>query len=139
MNSGHLELRDVSFAWNANSPASVEVMRRLSTRLDQGSFTSIVGPTGCGKSTVLQLMAGLEKPLSGEILWRGESVSKPSHERGLMFQRPKLFPWLTVRANAEWGLKMRGKAHAERKRITDSILMNVGLLQWADRRVSELS
>src|SRR5215470_4131094 len=80
----------------------------LSFSLAAGELVSLIGPSGCGKSTLLRLIAGLDSPDSGELLIGSEPITGPSAERGLVFQDPNLFPWLTVRRNIEAGLVARG-------------------------------
>ena len=73
-------------------------------------IVSIVGPTGCGKSTALNLLAGFERPSSGRVSVDGQEVIEPGPDRGVVFQQPSLFPWLTVLANVVLGIKCRGVA-----------------------------
>jgi ABC-type nitrate/sulfonate/bicarbonate transport system ATPase subunit len=95
-----------------------------------GELVCIVGPSGCGKSTLLRLIAGLDTPTTGE-LWVGEErITKPSAERGLVFQDPNLFPWLTVRRNIQVGLVARGVLHEKRGEV-DEFMRLVGLEDFA--------
>jgi ABC-type nitrate/sulfonate/bicarbonate transport system ATPase subunit len=103
-----------------------------------GELVSLVGPSGCGKSTLLRLTAGLDAPTSGE-LWVGpERISSPSAERGLVFQDPNLFPWLTVRGNIQAGLVARGVAHEKRHEV-DEFMRLVGLETFAGAYPHHLS
>lgn len=77
--------------------------------IPEGQFVCILGPSGCGKSTVLNMVAGFESPTSGAIEIDGRTVSGPSPERGMVFQRPTLFPWLTVLQNITFGPRMAGE------------------------------
>src|SRR6266480_1603491 len=76
----------------------------ISFSLAAGELVSLIGPSGCGKSTLLRLIAGLEFPDSGELLIGSEKITQPGAERGLVFQDPNLFPWLTVHRNIQAGL-----------------------------------
>lgn len=98
----------------------------VSLSVSAGELISFVGPSGCGKSTLLRLIAGLDAPDSGE-LWVGtERITAPSAERGLVFQDPNLFPWLTVRHNIEAGLIARGILQRKRNEV-DEYMRLVGL------------
>src|SRR5438034_10060147 len=94
--------------------------------LAAGELVSLVGPSGCGKSTLLRLIAGLDSPNSGELWIDDVPITAPSAERGLVFQDPKLFPWLTVRRNIQAGLVARGVLHEKRHEV-DEFTRLVGL------------
>jgi ABC-type nitrate/sulfonate/bicarbonate transport system ATPase subunit len=103
-----------------------------------GEFISIIGPSGCGKSTLLRLIAGLDLPDSGE-LWVGEDrITGPSAERGLVFQDPNLFPWLTVSRNIQSGLVARGLLQKKRNEV-DEFIRLVGLEKFAHAYPHHLS
>jgi ABC-type nitrate/sulfonate/bicarbonate transport system ATPase subunit len=103
-----------------------------------GELIAIVGPSGCGKSTLLRLVAGLDAPDSGE-LWVGEDrITGPSAERGLVFQDPNLFPWLTVRRNIQSGLVARGLLQKKRQEV-DEFMRLVGLEKFAHAYPHHLS
>ena len=110
----------------------------VSLEVAPGELVSLVGPSGCGKSTLLRLIAGLDAPDSGE-LWVGpERIAGPSAERGLVFQDPNLFPWLTVRRNIETGLVARGMLHQKRDEVVEFMRL-VGLEGFADAYPHHLS
>ena len=90
-------------------------------------IVSIVGPTGCGKSTALNLLAGFEQPSSGLVSVDGQAVTGPGPTRGVVFQQPSLFPWLTVLSNVVLGIKCRGVAPAEYEPRALRLLEEVGL------------
>jgi len=98
----------------------------VSLSIGPGELVSLIGPSGCGKSTLLRLIAGLDQPNSGELWIGNETISGPSAERGLVFQDPNLFPWLSVRRNIESGLVARGVLHQKRHE-TDEFMRLVGL------------
>jgi len=91
----------------------------------------VVGPSGCGKSTAMNIAAGLTMPSSGQVTVDGTPVKGPAPERGVIFQQYALFPWLTVRQNVEFGLKIAGHPKAERGKIADHFIDLVGLWDFA--------
>jgi len=101
-----------------------------SLSLAPGELVSLIGPSGCGKSTLLRLIAGLDLPNSGELYVGSEPITGPSAERGLVFQDPNLFPWLTVRRNIQAGLVARGLLQNKRHEV-DELLRLVGLESFA--------
>ena len=105
----------------------------------EGEFVCIVGPSGCGKSTLLNIVAGLDQPDEGEVLFDGAPIRKPGRERVVVFQEPALFPWLNVRANVEFGLKIAGRSGKERKEHVDRYLELVNLRRFEKAYVHELS
>lgn len=122
-----------------NDPASrTHALDSVSLSIAAGELVSLVGPSGCGKSTLLRLIAGLDSPDCGE-LWVGtEAIVAPSAERGLVFQDPNLFPWLTVRRNIESGLVARGVLHDKRHEV-DEFMRLVGLETFAKAYPHHLS
>ena len=110
----------------------------VSLSMGPGELTSLVGPSGCGKSTLLRLIAGLDAPDAGELVVGNESITGPNAERGLVFQDPNLFPWLTVRRNIEAGLVARHVLHEKRHEV-DEFMRLVGLESFADAYPHHLS
>ncbi|MFB7998371.1 ABC transporter ATP-binding protein [Streptomyces sp. NPDC056002] len=102
-------------------------------------FVTVVGPSGCGKSTLMSMAAGLEEPTSGSILVDGKPVTGPGPERGVIFQQYALFPWLTVRQNVEFGLKIASIPTDERRRRAEQAIDLVGLGEFADALPKMLS
>jgi ABC-type nitrate/sulfonate/bicarbonate transport system ATPase subunit len=101
---------NVSKRFTAPDGAEVHALDDVSLTLAAGEMVSLVGPSGCGKSTLLRMVAGLDAPDAGELWVGGELIAGPSADRGLVFQDPNLFPWLTVRRNVQSGLVARGAA-----------------------------
>jgi ABC-type nitrate/sulfonate/bicarbonate transport system ATPase subunit len=107
------------------------VLDGVSFSLAAGELVSLIGPSGCGKSTLLRLIAGLDSPDSGDLLIGSDPITAPNAERGLVFQDPNLFPWLTVRRNIQAGLVARGVFH-EKKQEVDEFMRLVGLEKFAN-------
>ncbi len=105
-----------------------------------GEFFCLLGPTGCGKSTVLRMIAGFLEPTGGTITVSGEPVSRPGADRGVVFQGDQsLFPWLTAQENVEYGLRVRGVPRAERRRVASEHMQLVGLAGKESNFPNELS
>src|SRR5213593_4355147 len=95
------------------------VLDGISFSLAAGELVSLIGPSGCGKSTLLRLIAGLDSADSGELLIGSDPITEPGAERGLVFQDPNLFPWLTVRRNIEAGLVARRVLREKRNEVDE--------------------
>jgi ABC-type nitrate/sulfonate/bicarbonate transport system ATPase subunit len=135
-----LRVREVTKSFPLpDDPASRRLaLDNVSLSLAAGELVSLVGPSGCGKSTLLRLIAGLDLPDSGELLVGSEPITAPSAERGLVFQDPNLFPWLTVRRNIQAGLVARGVLHENRNEV-DEFMRLVGLEAFANAYPHHLS
>jgi ABC-type nitrate/sulfonate/bicarbonate transport system ATPase subunit len=135
-----LGVRDVSKSFPAvDDPLTQRhALKDISLSITPGELVSLVGPSGCGKSTLLRLIAGLDTPDAGELLVGADPISKPSAERGLVFQDPNLFPWLTVRKNIESGLVARGVLREKRSEVGEFMGL-VGLEAFADAYPHHLS
>jgi NitT/TauT family transport system ATP-binding protein len=108
----------------------VDAVNDVSLSFPAGSFTVIVGPSGCGKSTLLRMIAGLDSPTGGRIDFGGRANgSRPTN--ALVFQGRSLFPWLTLRQNVAYGLRLKGRSRAERNTRADDLLELVGLRRFA--------
>jgi ABC-type nitrate/sulfonate/bicarbonate transport system ATPase subunit len=110
----------------------------VSLSLAGGELVALIGPSGCGKSTLLRLIAGLDFPDSGDIVIGSEAITGPSAERGLVFQDPNLFPWLTVRRNIQVGLVARGILREKRDEVEELFCL-VGLESFANAYPHHLS
>ncbi len=135
-----VQVRDIckSFPQQGGGDARTLALDNVSLSVAAGELICIVGPSGCGKSTLLRLIAGLEAPNSGELWVGDERITKPSAERGLVFQDPNLFPWLTVRRNIQVGLVARGILQ-QKKHEVDEFMRLVGLETFAKAYPHHLS
>jgi ABC-type nitrate/sulfonate/bicarbonate transport system ATPase subunit len=123
----------------ADDPTAVtHALDNVSLAVSAGELVSLVGPSGCGKSTLLRLIAGLGSPDSGELWVGNERITAPSAERGLVFQDPNLFPWLTVQRNIEAGLIARGVLQEKRDEVAEFMRL-VGLESFAKAYPHHLS
>ena len=112
---------------------------RFSLDIADGEFVTVVGPSGCGKSTAMNIAAGLLEPSSGRVLVDDAEVHGPGPERGVIFQQYALFPWLTVRENVEFGLRIAGMSGARRREVAAYFIELVGLTQFAGALPKTLS
>jgi ABC-type nitrate/sulfonate/bicarbonate transport system ATPase subunit len=135
-----LQFRDVCKSFPSAEGSSEErlALDKVTLTIPARELVSLVGPSGCGKSTLLRLSAGLDAPSSGELRVGQTPITGPSAERGLVFQDPNLFPWLTVRKNIQAGLVARGVLNNKRGEV-DEYLRLVGLEGFADSFPHHLS
>jgi NitT/TauT family transport system ATP-binding protein len=133
-------ITDVSLQYPARAGGTAIIaLDRVSLNVADKEFAVIVGPSGCGKSSLLYLTAGLQTPSYGEILAGDVPVRGSGADRGMVFQGYTLFPWLSVRDNVEFGLKLRKLSAAERRAIVEHYLDEVGLRKFADHLPNQLS
>ena len=119
---------------------TLRVLAETSFSINSGEFFSIIGPSGCGKSTLLNLLAGLETPDRGQVVLGGSKVvTEPGPDRAVVFQEHGLMPWMTVRANVEYGLKLAGIPKSERSDRAMKYLKMVHLGRFADSLPHQLS
>lgn len=119
--------------------SKVQALSRIDLVIEPGQFVCLAGPSGCGKTTLLRLVAGFMKPTEGSITVDGKAITKPGPDRGMVFQSPTLYPWMSVRRNVELGPKFQGLSKSERTAQSDRFLQMVGLSDFADRHSYELS
>ncbi|WP_423212693.1 taurine ABC transporter ATP-binding protein [Pseudaestuariivita atlantica] len=117
----------------------VQALQDVSLTLQSGELMSVLGPSGCGKTTLLNIVAGFLAPTSGEIRLNGDRVEGPAAERGMVFQQGALFEWMSVRDNVGFGPKMKGAPKAESRETVDHLLDVVGLQDFKEKMVYELS
>jgi ABC-type nitrate/sulfonate/bicarbonate transport system ATPase subunit len=107
--------------------APVVALHETSFTVHDGEFICLLGPSGCGKSTVINMVAGFEAPTAGRITLGGRVIDRPGGDRGVVFQEESLYPWLTLRENVEFGLRLRGVPRGKRREAADHFLKLVDL------------
>jgi len=133
-----LSLRGISKRFETRRQETL-ALDDVSLEVRPREFVCIVGPSGCGKSTLLNIAAGIDRDFEGDARFEDASITGMARERAVVFQEPALFPWLNVRANVEFGLKLRGIPPAERKTIVDQQLALVNLERFDRAYTHELS
>ncbi len=126
MSDAFLKISDVNRIYEDEDNNSTEALKDINLEVNKGEFVSIIGASGCGKTTLLRLIAGLDKPQSGYLSLHGEKIIGTSPKRGYVFQQGGLFEWLTVEQNIAAGLKARHIYKENKHRIPEFIDM-VGL------------
>lgn len=116
-----------------------QALHSVDLAIGNGQFVSVVGPSGCGKSTILRILAGLETASSGEVLVDDAPVVGPGADRGMVFQSYTLFPWLSVRENIQFGLKLKGIPLTIRRKIADRFIELIRLERFATAYPNQLS
>src|ERR671918_1155565 len=126
-----IELRNISLKYESVEN-SVTALRDISFNVEAAEFLCVVGQSGCGKTTMLNIIAGFLKPTEGEILIGGKTVIGKGLDRGIVFQDfAQLFPWRTAQRNVEFGLEMKGMSKEERAEIALRFLRLVNLEKFA--------
>jgi NitT/TauT family transport system ATP-binding protein len=134
----HLSISGVSKSFG-DGPSAKLVLDDINFELDSGEFVALVGSSGSGKSTVMRLIAGLERPSSGTISVDGNPVRGPGSDRGMVFQKYSLYPWLSAADNVAFGMRLQGRSRSEVRERTGYFLEVVGLQDAATRLPRELS
>lgn len=134
-----LELKNVSKVFEKiDEDEKIHALKNINLSIKNNEFVSIVGPSGCGKSTMLKLISGLIKPSQGEILLDKKIIDKPSSRKGMVFQKPMLFPWLSVGENVGFSGSLKNEEKIDEKDI-DKMLKKVGLIEFKNSYPKELS
>ena len=133
-----IAVRNISMRFETRR-GEVHAIDDVSLEIPDAHFACIVGASGCGKSTLLNIMAGLIQPTAGAVLVDGQPISGPAEDRGMVFQRYTLFPWLHVRENIEFGPKLKGLGKQARREISDRLLDEMDLTEFAHSYPKELS
>jgi taurine transport system ATP-binding protein len=134
-----LVIDNISMRFDLPNGSHVQALKNVSLSLQPGELLSVLGPSGCGKTTLLNILAGFLAPTEGKITLDGKRVTGPGPKRGMVFQQGALFEWMSVRKNVDFGPRMKGMPQVERDRITDHLLETVGLRDFKEKAVYELS
>ena len=134
-----LIIDNLSMRFDLANGSSVQALHNVSLSLKEGELLSVLGPSGCGKTTLLNILAGFLAPTSGTVTLNGKPVTGPGADRGMVFQQGALFEWMSVRQNVDFGPRMKGMEKRQRDQITDHLLETVGLQDFKEKAVYELS
>ena len=136
---GDLVIDNISMRFELPNGSAVQALKNVSLELRKGELMSVLGPSGCGKTTLLNIVAGFLAPTDGQITLNNHRVTGPAAERGMVFQQGALFEWMNVRKNIAFGPDMAGKPSAETAKTVDHLLNTVGLREFGDKMIYELS
>ncbi|MEL6494114.1 MAG: ABC transporter ATP-binding protein [Cyanobacteria bacterium J06623_7] len=134
----HLEISQV-FKQFSTKKGQVAALENINMHVETGEFVCVVGASGSGKSTLLRLVAGLDFPTSGQITVENQPVVAPGADRGMVFQKYTLYPWMSVQKNVEFGLRLAGISDRQRRETASYYLDIVGLVNFAQSLPKELS
>jgi taurine transport system ATP-binding protein len=134
-----LSIKNLSMRFELPGGGAVQALKDVSLELKAGELLSVLGPSGCGKTTLLNIVAGFLAPTSGKLTLNGHEIRGPDAERGMVFQQGALFEWMSVRENVGFGPSMKGMPRAEKAKTVDHLLDVVGLRDFKEKAVYELS
>ena len=134
-----LILDNISMRFELPNGSAVQALKNVSLDIKQGELMSVLGPSGCGKTTLLNIVAGFLAQTEGKVTLNGHAVHGPHQERGMVFQQGALFEWMNVRDNVSFGPRMNGKPASEWASNVDHLLEVVGLGDFKDKAIYELS
>jgi ABC-type nitrate/sulfonate/bicarbonate transport system ATPase subunit len=134
-----IEIDRVSKRFDTDAPEAPPVLAEVSLAIGHNEFIVVLGRSGCGKTTLLNIVAGLEAASGGAVLVDGAPVTGPGGGKGMVFQQSALFPWLTARQNVKFAARKRGLAAAEQEHTAAELLELVGLAGAEDKYPAELS
>jgi taurine transport system ATP-binding protein len=134
-----LSIQGISMRFDLPDGGAVQALQDVSLDLRAGELLSVLGPSGCGKTTLLNIVAGFLAPTGGKMILNGHEIHGPDAERGMVFQQGALFEWMSVRENVGFGPSMKGMPKAEKAEIVNHLLDVVGLQDFKEKAVYELS
>ena len=134
-----LSIQSISMRFDLPDGGHVQALQDVSLDLKAGELMSVLGPSGCGKTTLLNIVAGFLAPTDGKMVLNGHDIQGPDAERGMVFQQGALFEWMSVRENVGFGPSMKGMPKTDKAEIVDHLLDVVGLQDFKEKAVYELS
>ncbi|MHA7852485.1 taurine ABC transporter ATP-binding protein [Roseovarius sp.] len=134
-----LSIENISMRFDLPNGGHVQALKDVTLQLQSGELMSVLGPSGCGKTTLLNILAGFLAPTEGRIMLDDHQVKGPDAERGMVFQQGALFEWMSVRDNVSFGPRMAGRSKSDYMGNVDHLLEVVGLKDFKDKAVYELS
>ena len=134
-----LLIDNISMRFDLPNGGSVQALKNVTLDIKSGELLSVLGPSGCGKTTLLNIVAGFLAPTEGQVVVNDHAVEGPGPERGMVFQQGALFEWMTVRENVSFGPDMKKMPRQDSMKIVDRLLEVVGLQDFKDKAVYELS
>jgi len=132
-----LEAKDVGYTYSG--AMSTNALEGFSLDVADGEFVAVLGPVGCGKTTLLRIFAGFLRPTKGSVRCAGAPIDGPGWQKGYVLQEEAIFPWMTVRENIEFGLLAKGLLPPARRAVSDELLGLIGLSAFEDAYPKELS
>lgn len=133
-----IDIKDLSKVYDGQQGKTV-ALSSVDLQIYKGDFVVLLGPSGCGKTTLLNIIAGYNKPSSGQALMHDKEIVGPGKDRGVVFQSTNLYPWLSVRENIEYGLKLHKQDQKKIKELSDMFLNKIELLEYENHYPFELS
>lgn len=134
-----LSIDKISMRFDLPNGGHVQALKDISLEIKTGELMSVLGPSGCGKTTLLNIVAGFLAPTEGKMTLNNHLIEGPDAERGMVFQQGALFEWMSVRENVSFGPRMKGQREAEWRDTVDHLLDIVGLRDFKEKSVFELS
>lgn len=134
-----LSVQDLCKSFTNPKGETIQALNNINFDVHRREFICVIGQSGCGKSTLIRTLAGLETPTSGQVLLDGKSIDGPGADRGMVFQGYTLFPWLTVKRNVMFGLKIKGLSDNSAEQEAGQWLKMVGLEKFSNHYPHQLS
>jgi len=134
-----LSIENISMRFDLKDGKSIQALKDVTLDIDGGQIITVLGPSGCGKTTLLNIIAGFLAPTEGQVVLNDQIVTGPAAERGMVFQQGALFEWMNVRSNVAFGPRMKGMPKDEQNKKVQHLLEVVGLGDFEDKAVYELS